>query len=260
MASVQTLPRLDHVVVNVRRGLADAARRYLDLGFTLTEPSHHTLGSMNRLALFDDHYIELLGVDPEAPHPREELMRAHAGLSAIVFATDDATGLHAALQAKGVPIEAPRDFSRPVIGAGEARFRTVHVTAEAVPFGRLYFCQHFTREIVWGAAAHSHSNGAVAVARITIETRDPGAAAGLFRRLFGAEAVRAERTGFVVALEPAAHIEIQRGNQDRIAALTLRTRSLAAARRALGAQARSSDDAIAVSPENAAGAALEFVE
>ncbi len=255
----EPMPRLDHVVVNARDKLDEAAARYEALGFTLTAPSRHTLGSMNRLALFDGHYLELLGIDPEAPKPRAELMRAPEGLNAIVFATDDAASLYGTLRARGVPVDKPMDFSRPVIGAGEARFRTVHVAVSAVPYGRLYFCQHFTREIVWGAASHAHGNGALGVARIAIETRDSGAAAALYRGLFGAASVREAGAAFILDLG-SARIEIRTGEDDRIAKLTLRTRSLAETRRALAAQDFRDEGDRLVSRETESGGFLEFVE
>jgi len=241
-------PRLDHVVVNVRDRLPEAAVRFAALGFTLTEPSRHTLGSMNRLALFPDHYLELLGIDPDAAKPRAELMRSALGLNAIVFATADAAALHRDLAARGVPVEPPTDFSRPVAGAGEARFRTVHVAANAVPFGRIYFCQHFTPDLVWSAAAHAHANGAVAIARILIETRDPAAADALYRALF--EGADPARLG----------IEIRHGAHDRIAALTFRAASLAVTRAALaGVRCRDEGDRLVVAPEAAFGAQLSFI-
>lgn len=252
-------PRLDHVVVNVRQNLGAAAARYETLGFTLTAPSRHTLGSMNRLALFDDHYLELLGIDPEAAQPRAELLRSVLGLNAIVFATDDAAQLYRTLQARGAPVQAPMDFSRPVAGAGEARFRTVHVAADAVPYGRLYFCQHLTRDIVWGAASHAHRNAAIGVARIVIEARDPAAEAMLYRGLFGEESVREEGASFVVALGPA-RLDLRQAERDRIASLTLRTRSLAATRRALTGQNYSDGGDRLVSRETVSDGILEFVE
>jgi hypothetical protein len=248
---------LDHVVVNVRDGLHVAARRYEALGFTLTAPSRHTLGSMNRLALFADHYVELLGIDPEAAEPRAELLSSPAGLNAIVFATEDAAGLHRELRARGVPVGEPMEFSRPILGAGEARFRTVHVASGAVPYGRLYFCQHLTRDLVWGAASHEHANGAVAVASIAIDVRDPGAAAGLYRQLFGAAAVREDK-GFVVGLGPV-RIELSKAARDRIATLTFATRSLAQTRRALAAERFSDVGNRLVSRETESDGLLEFV-
>ncbi len=251
---------LDHVVVNVRDRLSEAAARYEALGFTLTEPSRHTLGSINRLALFEDHYLELLGIDPDAEKPRAELLNSPEGLNAVVFATDDAASLHRALAARGVPVAPPLDFSRPVAGAGEARFRTVHVAADAAPYGRLYFCQHFTRDIVWAAASHAHRNAAAAIVRILVEVRDPAEAAALYRSLFGDAAVRAEGDVYVVPLGPT-RIEIKKAAHDRIAALTLRTHSLAATRRILAAMDfRDEGSRLVVSPEAACGATLEFVE
>jgi len=250
---------LDHVVVNVRDRLDAAARRYEALGFTLTAPSRHTLGSMNRLALFADHYLELLGIDPEAPKPRAELLSSPTGLNAIVFATDDAAALHRELRARGVPVGEPMEFSRPILGAGEARFRTVHVAAAAVPYGRLYFCQHLTRDLVWGAASHEHRNGAVAVARIAIDVRDPPAAAAFYGKLFGESSVRAEGEGFAVVLGPV-QIELRQATRDGIAALTFATCSLGAARPILAAENFRDDGDRLVSRETESDGVLEFVE
>ena len=51
-----------------------AAERYASLGFTLTPRGHHTLGSINNLAILGTDYIELLGVPPRrGPHRRAGL-------------------------------------------------------------------------------------------------------------------------------------------------------------------------------------------
>jgi hypothetical protein len=58
------VPTLDHVVVTVRDRLDEAHAAYRRLGFTLTPRGHHTLGSMNHLAVFGTDYLELLAVPP----------------------------------------------------------------------------------------------------------------------------------------------------------------------------------------------------
>ena len=58
------VPTLDHVVVNVRDRIDDAADTYRRLGFTLTPRGYHTLGSMNHLAMFGTDYLELIAAKP----------------------------------------------------------------------------------------------------------------------------------------------------------------------------------------------------
>jgi len=53
---------LDHVVINVRVDIDEAARLFGQLGFTVTAKGYHTLGSVNHLAMFDTNYLELIGV------------------------------------------------------------------------------------------------------------------------------------------------------------------------------------------------------
>src|SRR5207248_3267338 len=61
-AAVPTsVPILDHVVVDVRDRMDEAAAVYRALGFQLTPRGHHTLGSMNHLAMLATDYLELLG-------------------------------------------------------------------------------------------------------------------------------------------------------------------------------------------------------
>ena len=75
------VPTLDHVVVNVRERMDDAAALYRRLGFALTPLGRHTLGSINHLAMFGTDYMELLGVPPgeggrKWAHEIERLFRA----------------------------------------------------------------------------------------------------------------------------------------------------------------------------------------
>src|SRR3546814_18189475 len=58
-----TLQGLDHVVIMVR-DLSIGAQRWRDLGFTVSPRGTHSahLGTGNHTIMFDDDYLELLGV------------------------------------------------------------------------------------------------------------------------------------------------------------------------------------------------------
>ena len=125
---------VDHVVVAVRD--LDAARAaYQRLGFTLTPLGLHSLGSQNHCIVFERDYLELMAVP--RPHPAlqyfSDFLARGEGLAAIALATDDAVGLCAELAADGIAAEAPLDFSRPVAGLGEARFRIVQLPLDRSP-------------------------------------------------------------------------------------------------------------------------------
>ena len=269
------VPTIDHVVVNARDRLDDAAGVYERLGFTLTPRGHHTLGSANNLAIFGTDYLELIGVmDPNSP--RTDVMGSPRGLNGLVFGTDDSAAVFASLTGSGVAASAPREFSRPVDlpgGAEDATFRTVHLTPEAVWPGRIYFCHHFTRALVWRDEWRRHANGAIGVARMVIASDDPGRLGGLFGRAFGTAAVRPIAGGVSLAvalsrvdvLEHAAvaaqwgPLDDERG--EYMAGLTLRTVSLAQTGAALrDVEHRVVGQRIIVPAAAAFGCILEFQE
>ncbi len=248
------VPTLDHVVVNVRDRLDDAADTYRRLGFTLTPRGYHTLGSMNHLAMFGTDYMELIAAKP-GDDSRPEIMGAPFGLDGLVFATEDASRTYEALRLNQVPIDPPQQFSRPVeVGAGgetrDAVFRTTRLPRSAAAAGRLYFCQHLTRDLVWRDEWRHHANGAIGIARAVIAAENPAILGGLFARMFGAAPVRPADDGCSLMLglsrfdivHPAALWEMfggaapdSRGRRDYMAALTFRTLSLDAAETALEA-------------------------
>jgi hypothetical protein len=216
MQSEFPVPTLDHVVVNARDRIDDAADRYRRLGFTLTPRGYHTLGSMNHLAMFGTDYLELIAARP-GDDSRPEIMGAPLGLDGLVFGTEDAAETHRALLGNGVSIDDPQQFSRPVqIG-------------------------DVTRDAVWRDEWRHHANGAVGIARAVIAAEDPLVLGGLFARMFGAPAVRPTDDGCSLILglsrfdvvTPTALWEMfggaapdSRGRRDYMAALTIRTLSL----------------------------------
>lgn len=274
-------PTLDHVVINVRDRIDEGAKTFDNLGFTLTPRGYHTLGSMNHLAMFGTEYLELIAA-PAGETRRQEILTSPEGLNGLVFGTEDSDRTYATLHAAGVPVDPARQFTRPVElpgGARDATFRTVTLKPGTVAAGRLYFCHHLTRDLVWRDEWRHHANGTIGVSRAVIAAEQPGAFATLFARMFGADAVRTTPDGCTLAvglsrfdvLTPAA---LRRqfgdaapdgnGRTEFMAGLSLRTRSLAAAAKALetgGIRGVQRDEHRIVVPAAAAfGATLEFHE
>ncbi len=272
------VPAIDHVVINARGRLDEAAAIYGRLGFALTSRGHHTLGSSNNLAVLGTDYIELLGVVPGVGN-RTDVLDWPAGLNGLVFKTFDSDATYAALQGAGLPVLPPQEFSRPVEmpgGARDAAFRTVRLERDAVPAGRVFFCHHLTPELVWHDVWRRHPNGALGIGRAVICATDPDALGGLFARMFGADSVRQTADGCTLAaalaridvVTPAA-LEAEfgaaapkaEGRGQFMAALTLRTLSLDRAAGALhegGIAAAQDSEGITVAASEACGVTLMF--
>jgi hypothetical protein len=279
MPSVFPVPTLDHVVVNARDRLDQAAETYRRLGFTLTPRGYHTLGSMNHLAIFGTDYLELIAVK-SGDDSRPEIMAAPLGLNALVFGTEDASATYEAMRRNEVSMEPPQQFSRPVKAGEEQRdaaFRTTHLPRSTTPAGRLYFCQHLTRDLVWRDEWRRHANGSVGIARAVIAAEVPETFGELFARMFGRDAVRTTDDGCSLILglsrfdvvHPGALWEMfggaapdSRGRRDYMAALTFRTLSLDAAETALEAGGIKGVDRIGTSvlvpATEAFGVTIEF--
>jgi hypothetical protein len=278
-----TLPAatLDHVVINARDDMDRAADIYRRLGFTLTERGYHSLGSMNHLAMFGTDYLELIAVPKNATSGRLDLLNYPFGLNGLVFGSEDSAITYAALEKAGLPFDPPVEFTRPVKytgGQGDARFRTVRMKAGVVPYGRIYYCHHFTRDLVWRDEWRHHANGTVAVVRALIVEPDPAKGAKLYADMFGTENVRDIKGGksvvignsrFDIVTEAALKAEFgdavpdPEGRSAYMAGLSFRTLSAPKAAQALQAGKiayRKSDGRIVVPAKEAVNAVLEFVE
>jgi catechol 2,3-dioxygenase-like lactoylglutathione lyase family enzyme len=279
MAAILPVPTLDHVVVNVRDRIDAGLETYRRLGFTMTPRGYHTLGSMNHLAILGNEYLELIAAAPGETR-RAEILASPFGLNGLVFGTDDSASVYAALDAAGVPVEPPLEFSRPVElagGAKDATFRTVRLKPGVVASGRIYFCHHFTRNLVWRDEWRHHANGAIGVTRAVIAARDPSVLGALFARMFGDDAIRRSALGCSLAVGLSRFDVITMdaladqfgdaapagdGRDEFMAALTIRTRSLERAAAALAQGridgVRQGPDRIVVPATEAFGVALEF--
>ena len=184
--------QLDHIVINVHRGLDGAEKAFADLGFHMTPRGYHTLGSMNALAMFGTDYLELLGFPDGAEISRPELAAAPLGLNGLVFKTTDVDETFAHLQAVGAAGDPPKSFSRPVtLDNGEthdAKFKTVAVNPDVFSAGRLYFCEHLTPELVWRPEYQSHVNKACRFEDLTVVAEDAVGMAELMAKIIHSEA------------------------------------------------------------------------
>lgn len=274
---MRPVPTLDHVVVNVRDRMDEAAAQYGRLGFQLTPRGFHTLGSMNHLAIFGTDYLELIAA-PAGSARRTDILDWPEGLNGLVFGTENSAGVYAALTEAGVPAQPPVEFSRPVDipdGARDAVFRTVRLPHDTTPAGRLYFCHHFTRDLVWRDEWRVHPNGALGVMAAVIAANDPLHLGGLFARMFGDAAVSTVAGGVRLAVglssfdvlnpaDVAARFGVAAPDTrpERMAALVLRCTSLDQAQAALlagGIAGVVRDDArVLVPAAEAFGTAIEF--
>jgi hypothetical protein len=279
------LQGIDHVVIAVG-DMERAAANFGRFGFTLTPRGRHTTGSENHCIMFERDYFELLSVPVAHPVTRyyQEFLGQGDGLAALALATDDARGFHDELAADGIPADAPVDFSRPVQlsdRVADAAFRITQVAPVATPAGRVFACQHFTREVVWRPEYQQHANRVVALARI-VAVADPAQLQKLAER-YGSVFGVAPRPGTIGA---APCFDVDTGNtplsfttaagltqllpgvgmvarpQPCFAALYFRTASLVAVREVLSANGvphiELSPQAIAVAPEHGHGVALVF--
>ncbi|MFD5175923.1 VOC family protein [Nocardia sp. NPDC058379] len=166
-----------HHVGILTRDLDGLERRYRSLGFTLTPRSRHLLAAApgeppvagctaNLCAVFQDSYLELLGiVDEAAPDPwhTKAMADQFEGLRLLNLETSDAEKADRLLTEAGLRTSGVLDLERPVdTGDGQRtlRARAVHVDPRATPETYLGVAQHLTREYVHQPRYLRHPNGA----------------------------------------------------------------------------------------------------
>jgi len=187
------LTRLDHAVINTCYDMDHAQDCFSQLGFSLTPRGFHSLGSINHLMMFGTDYLELIGLPKDADGTlpvRQGISDAPKGINGLVFKTSDAQQTYQHLKSVGMAGDPPKSFSRPVQtpdGVKDAKFQTVHVRPDVCAAGRIYYCQHFTPELVWREADQQHQNEISSISEMVLVATDPDREADNFSRLLGAE-------------------------------------------------------------------------
>jgi hypothetical protein len=184
---------LDHLVINVQFDMDRAAALMSQLGFTLTPRGYHSLGSINHLVMFEHDYLELIGLPSGTDVRRKDILESPRGLNGLVFRADDIDKCQRVLRDSGVAMLEPQSFSRPVTIDGVeqlARFRTVRTAPELFEAGRVYYCQHYTPELVWHRPWMSHPNGCHGLSELVIVTSNVGADAPRYAKAAQSSAER----------------------------------------------------------------------
>ena len=278
---------IDHVFLLIN-DLDEGLERYRALGFTVSPRGLHSAvkGTANHTIMFPGDYVELLGIlDPTPANAgrRDLLARSGEGLHAIACRIDDAEAAAAALADIGIGTRDLGSFERPVDlpdgTTGAAAFTTVAFEPSETPFGFVFMCQHRSRETVWIPELIGHANGAIGLGGIVARSTDVARDAAGFARLFadgrvtqvpgGAEIHTGPNSAPILLCEPDAlaalypGIDLSRTAKEAFAALRIKVSDMEVAKAACvaaGATVIQTAVGIAVPPQEACGAILEFVQ
>lgn len=171
-AEAERAAGFDHCILAVQ-SLRAAEARFRAAGFTVTPRGHHrSRGTQNACIMFANGYIELLGAAEDC---REtfllEFLGRGEGATAIAIDPPDIATAHDALQgwgrASGPPVIGQRDLNGPD-GPATVRFHVLRARDGTVVPGRLFFCKHLDRPLVFRPDWLVHDNGVTALRSVTI--------------------------------------------------------------------------------------------
>ena len=169
---LMTFP-LDHIVINTLFDMDRAAALMQQLGFMVTPRGYHSLGSINHLMVFEGGYLELVGLPLGTDVLRRDVHESPLGLNGLVFQAEEVDAIIGPLRDSGLAMLEPQDFSRPAVIDGVeqlVRFRTTRTAPELFAAGRVYYCQHYTPELVWRREWMSHANGCRGLSELVVVT------------------------------------------------------------------------------------------
>lgn len=201
-----------HHVGLIASNMSALVECYEKLGFTLTPLSMprvplkpggepEMLGAGNRCAIFQNNYLELLGVvdkerwgkipkEQRGPYDIDVPLSRYEGLHVMHFGTDDIEAVRERLIKQGTPCSQIAPFQRNVdTPDGE---RTMYAKSLHFPYGSnpealIQIAQHLTPELVLQPHQMNHRNGAKSITEIIVCTEDPIEYAKKYERYTGHE-------------------------------------------------------------------------
>lgn len=171
---------IDHIVI-ATPNLEATCAEFQSLGFQMTPRGvHERFGTANYLCIFEDSYVELLGIDGENPVD----MSSHAilkptlaqggGVPMVAVTSEDPQASYDALVWEGFHMGELKNWSRPADtpdGQLEAHFTTFFVEQELLPDLTSFFCVQHTPQYVRHPAWQVHDNGCNGFIGLAVETQ-----------------------------------------------------------------------------------------
>jgi hypothetical protein len=219
-----TLDILHHVGV-INADLNSLSEKYEKLGFLLTpvsipkiiiEPSEGpvSLGIGNRHAIFEDNYLELLGIidatqwaqtrkDNLGPYNIDIPLNRFEGLHVMHFGTCHIEHVRDRFCEQNLACSDIKHFERNVqtdTGERTMRARTISFPAELVPEGLVQVAQHDTPDLVFQSQFMAHPNGAVALTEIILCCEDQENVVKKYERLVNHPAVKIDDSHYAIDL------------------------------------------------------------
>jgi hypothetical protein len=202
---------LDHIVINTLFDMDRAAALMERLGFTVTPRGYHSLGSINHLMVFEGGYLELVGLPLGTDVLRRDVLESPLGLNGLVFQAKEVDAIIGPLRDGGLAMLEPQDFSRPAVIDGVeqlVRFRTTRTAPELFAAGRVYYCQHYTPELVWRREWMTHANGCSGLRELVVVTSAIESDASLYAKAAQAPAKQRENDVWTIDLVDAFRITL----------------------------------------------------
>jgi hypothetical protein len=207
---LMTFP-LDHIVINTLFDMDRAATLMEQLGFTVTPRGYHSLGSINHLMVFEGGYLELVGLPLGTDVLRRDVLESSLGLNGLVFQAKEVDAIVGPLRDSGLAMLPPQDFSRPAIIDGVEQlvgFRTTRTAPKLFAAGRVYYCQHYTPELVWRREWMTHANGCSGLSELVVVTSAVETDASLYAKAAQAPAKQCENNVWTIDLVDAFRITL----------------------------------------------------
>ena len=147
-------------------------------------------GTGNHCVMLGEGYLEFLVPVAETAIAAQlqAAIARYVGVHSIVFGTQDAVAEHLRLSATGFEPAPPIALQRPIDsmhGADTARFTVVRVPPGKMAEGRIQYCQHHTRALVWQDRWLTHPNGALGLVAAHVCVPDLDAAGQRYSRFTG---------------------------------------------------------------------------
>lgn len=199
---------IEHPLVAVHE-LEAVAARWQALGFAPRPLGRHPWGTVNRMIMFPNQFIELIAVedDAAAQHVIGQLianaLKRGEGVAALALHSRDAAADTAAIEARGGWSAGTVEVRR-AVGEAVMRASLAVLPDDDFPDLAVLLCQQHTPELVWQPDWLAHPNGADALSAVFILAPKPEKVAARLAMVWGAAAVAEQPGGLQVETGAAA--------------------------------------------------------